>query len=170
MKNNQGMTSKPFKYDYLRYNIHNVLRPNWLLILSLFFLCRHIFLFVLVGLMGLRGGGAPGMKVLVEMLNPVYNITDILPAMMFYVMSVRSPKAKTLPRWLWKHGRLLVFLSIATFLIVFAFRTQLALSTYGAVEWVVIAVNVLIALYIGLSGFIRDLFNEFPAVHEPESP
>jgi len=46
----------------------------------------------------------------------------------------------------------------------------LALSTYGAVEWVVIAVNVLIALYIGLSGFIRDLFNEFPAVHEPESP
>ena len=101
------MTSEPFKYDYLRYNIHNVLRPNWLLILSLFFLCRHIFLFVLVGLMGLRGGGAPGMKVLVEMLNPVYNITDILPAMMFYVMSVRSPKAKTLPRWLWKHGRLL---------------------------------------------------------------
>jgi len=89
---------------------------------------------------------------------------------MFYVMSVRSPKAKILPRWLWKHGRLLVFLSIATFLIVFAFRTQLALSTYGAVEWVVIAVNVLTALYIGLSGFIRDLFNEFPAVHEPESP
>ena len=28
------MTKEKFKYDYLRYNVHGVLRPNWLLKLN----------------------------------------------------------------------------------------------------------------------------------------
>lgn len=162
------MTDKKFKYDYLRYNLHGVLRPNWLLKLSLLFLCRHILVLILLVGMSIKGGMKPGTEYLAELLSPVYNITDFLPAMLLYAMGARGPKAKAMTRWIWKHGRQLILFSVALFLFMFGLRTQLAFATYGAVEWAIIAVNGLIALYIGRSDFIRDLFKEFPTPPDPE--
>ena len=42
------MTNEAYKYDYLRYNVHGVLRPNLLLKLILLFLCRHIAMLLLI--------------------------------------------------------------------------------------------------------------------------
>ncbi|MFP6899977.1 MAG: DUF2919 family protein, partial [Opitutales bacterium] len=156
------MTKEKFKYDYLRYNVHGVLRPNWLLKLSLLFLCRHILMLILIGGMSFKGGQKGGTELLVELLNPVYNITDLLPLLLLLVMGLRNPKANTVPRWIWKQGPWLMLFSIALFLTILGFRTQLALSTFGAVEWAMIAANGLIAFYIATSPYIRDLFNEFP--------
>ena len=156
------MTQETFKYDYLCYTVHGVLRPNWQLKLSLVFLCRHILMLILIGGMSFKGGQKGGTELLVELLNPVYNITDLLPLLLLLVMGLRNPKAKAVPRWIWKQGRWLMLFSIALFLTILGFRTQLALSTYGTVEWAMIAANGLIAFYIATSPYIRDLFNEFP--------
>ncbi|MDA1091430.1 MAG: DUF2919 family protein [Proteobacteria bacterium] len=164
------MSNKTFKYDYLRYNVDGVLRPNWPLILSLVFLCRHILLLFMIGAMSFKRGPRQGTEYLIDFLSPVYNITDILPLALLLVIGLRSPKAKALPRLIWKHGRWLMLFSITLFLALFGYRTQLALSTYGPVEWAVIAANGLIAFYIWTSPFIRDLFNEFPSPIETETP
>lgn len=164
------MPNETFKYDYLRYNAHGVLRPNWPLKLSLLFLCRHILMLFLLGGMSFKGGLKPGTEYLVELLNPVYNITDILPAMVLFAMSARRPTAGAFPRWAWKHGRQMILFSIALFLAIFFFRTQFAFATYGIVEWAVIAANGFIGTYIGTSRYIRDLFNEFPPPPQEETP
>ncbi len=164
------MTNEAFKYGYLRYNVHGVLRPNLQLKLSLLFLCRRILMLFLADGMNFKGRAKPETAYLVQLLNPVYNITDILPALVSYAMGARTTKAKAAIHWIWKHGRQLILFSVVLFLAIFGFRTQWALSAYGAVEWAVITANVLIALYIGTPRFIRDLFNEFPPPIEQKSP
>lgn len=165
----ESTIEKPFKYHYLKYNHDGVLRPNWPLRLSLIFLCRHILMIVLIGGMSFKGGINPDMKIFLNMLEPAYFFTDVPGVMMLYVMLARRPNAGPAVRWIWRHGRQLILLSVTLFLILFAIRTRLDIAAYETAEWTIIGANMIVAVYIATSGYIRDLFREFPERPETEA-
>lgn len=105
------MKHEKFKYQYLRYNQHFVLRASLSLILIMCFLCKDIFLVAIVGASLFKGGGGQGSD-LIALVSPVYIFASLPVFALFYGLVMRQPDAGYLPRLIWENGRYLLFLSI----------------------------------------------------------
>ncbi|MFQ5766026.1 MAG: DUF2919 family protein [Rhodospirillales bacterium] len=155
------MDQKPFKYDFMRYNQYGVLRPNWPFKLSLAFLCRHIVVLVILGAMMLKRSSGTEMANILPLLDKSYIIADLPAVALVYVMGARRPHAGAGLRWIWRHGREMIFCSIALFFLITLYRNGLAFALYQPIEWMMIAGNVVVA-YVAMSRYVRDLLAEFP--------
>ncbi len=164
------MTETPFKYHFMRYNQHGVLRPNLPFILSLLFLSRHILLLFALGGMQLKGRDGSAMEHLTPLLDKSYIISDLPAGALLFMMLARRPSAQASARWVWRHGRNLIFCSVGLYLVIVTIRNGFVFSQYAPVEWAMIALNVVVAVYAGISEYLRDLFAEFPPPPADDKP
>lgn len=156
------MTETPFKYHFMRYNQYGVLRPNLPFILSLLFLSRHILLLIALGGMQIKRSGGSAMEHIIPLLDRSFIISDLPAAAILFMMLARRPTAQASARWVWRHGRNLIFCSVGLYLVIVTIRNGFVFSQYAPVEWAMIVTNVMVAVYAGVSEYLRDLFNEFP--------
>lgn len=158
----EPVDQKPFKYEFLRYNQYGVLRPNWPFMLSLAFLCRHIALLIILGAAMFKSKGGPGLEHILPLLDKAYIVADLPAAALVYVIGARRPDAGAVPRWIWRHGREMIFCSAALFFLITLVRNGLAFGLYQPVEWAMIAGTLVVAGYVAKSPYIRDMLDEFP--------
>ncbi len=84
------MGETPYKYHFMRYNQYGVLRPNWLVKLILFFLCRHLLLMLAFAAMTFRRMSGADMGHLLPLLDRAYIIADLPVLMVLFVMGARQ--------------------------------------------------------------------------------
>jgi hypothetical protein len=90
-------------YGVGSYDDFFCLRPPWLLIASLIFLCRSI---VAIGAFGLGGNGAEDVLSFVDKGALWSGCLAAVPALLvLYAAVARAPTAPAFVKWSWKHGR-----------------------------------------------------------------
>lgn len=155
------LTDRKFKYDYLRYNRHHVLRPGSVLIGTLCFLIKDMFLIAIVGASALRGGGSQSSELL-NLIHPVFFFSNLPVLAVFYALGMRQPSASALPRLIWKNGRYLIMFAALFYVFLLFHIRGYALLKVGILDGIAIGINAIIFGYIFMSPFIKDLFSEFP--------
>ncbi len=158
-------------YDYRRYNKYDQLKPDWRFWLTVVFLSRHVVGFVLVSMSGSgvggRGGGvgrdAIDLGGVIALIEPIYMIADIPALVLLYALGARMPKSGAAVRSVWGAGRSLIIASVAIYLALFSLTRGLDVAAYGPATWVTLALSALIAAYAVRSGYLKDMFAQFPA-------
>ncbi len=156
------MNSEKYKYDFLRYNKYHVLRPNVLLLLALAFLCKDIVLIMVVGAGSFKGGAGPGMSNLASLISPKMIVSDLPVIAVVFSLIFRRPEAGRLVRFFWKHGRLLIALSIVIYILLVLEQRDFQFLRLGLLEMALIGADLLIAAYVFSSRLVKDIFAEFP--------
>jgi hypothetical protein len=153
------------KYGLDSYDDFLCLRPPWLLIASLIFLCRGVFIFVLVAA---SRGVATRFDYLgdTETFGVGSSLATVPAALVLYALGARGPSAPVFVRWIWMRGRALVTLSALAYIYLSTLGAQL-----GPLGWVndtaVAAKAMLLAElgiigYVSLSSRVRQTFRDFP--------
>ncbi len=163
-------------YHYRHYNKYDQLRPHWGFWLTILFLTRHIVGFILVSMSG-RGGGRVGvgreaieLGDVMSLIEPIYMIADIPALALLYALGSRMPKSGAAVRWVWGAGRPLIIASVAVYLALFALTRGADVASFGLATWVSLALNLLVIGYVLKSGYMKDMFGQFPAADaNPES-
>lgn len=151
------------KYGLHSYDDYLCLRPSWLLIASLIFLCRGLAAYALVGV---SGGVPAGLNSLVDTDTLWSGVLAAAPAaMVLYAFTSRVPTAPKFVRWIWTHGRAFVALSVASYIAIAAVQYGADLRRWLASPLEVKAmavVEVAILAYVFLSPRVRQSFLDFP--------
>ena len=152
------------KYDLNDYDSHLALRPSWLMIASMLFLCRGWLLLLLIGV-----SNVAGVSVEIDDLVPtdyVWQglIAGVPSALTLYAWLVRVPTAKAFVRAIWRNGRAL--LTLAALLHV----TLVFAAEWPSLRWLTEPVSALILLgdlwviaFVLLSRRVKDTFLDFPS-------
>jgi len=157
------MNDEKYKYDFLRYNLHHVLRPNALLLLILVYLCKDIILVMFIGVGSFKGGAQPGVSNLVNLVSPKMILSDLPAIAVAFSLILRTPNAGNIPRIIWKHGRSLIALSVILHILLMLMHREFQLFHLGMLEQILIGLDILTAVYVFSSRLVKDIFAEFPA-------
>lgn len=152
------------KYDLNDYDSHFALRPSWLLIASMLFLCRGWLLLLMIGV-----SNVAGVSVELDDLVPTDHVWEGLiagvPSMLtLYAWLVRVPTAKAFVRAIWRNGRKLLTLS-ALLHIALVFAAEWP-STRWLLEPVAAAIflgDLWVIAFVWLSRRVTDTFLDFPS-------
>lgn len=156
------MTGPARKYDYTRYNQYDVLRLNWAYWMITLFLSHHLLLLMLIGVSAGRGGGGPRNPALAALVDPVFFVSDLPALILLFTAGARLPKSGKLPRFLWRQGRYLLLSSSTLYLGLLSWRQGFDLFGFQPVTWGLIVINLILMAYVMKSGYLRDLFSQFP--------
>lgn len=161
------MATKPKKVEnpfaeFRRFNRYGVLRVRWPFWLVMVLLIRHLLLLMIIGLSH-RGAAGSSMGTIATLIDPKFIPADVPALILLFATGARVPKSGAMARFLWRNGRILMTLSIATFLGTLAWREGVVLPHYTLIEAGAIGGNLALLVYIWLSRYLRELFAQFPA-------
>lgn len=155
------------KYSPWSFDEDYCLKPPFLLTAAMVYLCRSFLFMMLIVASATRGRSSGGME---EFLpsgdHPMSVGLTALPALfVLYARLRRSPKAGSVVRWIWKHGRLLMGLSA-----VLEIGAGILLLTGNSDEsraadlfrMSMLFIDIYILLYVSISRHVRDVFSDFP--------
>ena len=157
------MTTPAQKYDYTCYNQHDVLRLNWAYWAITLFLSRHVILFMLISVSAGRGGGGPRNPELAALLDPILFVSDLPALMLLFLAGARLPKSGRNTRYLWRQGRYLLLMSSGLYIGLLLWQEHFDFARFDPVTWGLAALNMCLMIYVMKSGYLRDLFVQFPA-------
>jgi hypothetical protein len=156
-----GKIENPFA-EYRHNNRYGVLRVRWPFWLVMVLLLRHLLLLLMIGLSH-RGAAGDSVGAFATLIDPKFIPADAPAVILLFATGARVPKSGALARFLWRNGRMLMTLSIATFLGILFWREGHAIARYTLFDAGEIAANLALVAYIWLSRYLRDLFAQFPA-------
>lgn len=162
------MTAPARKYDYSCYNQYDVLRLNWAFWAITLFLSRHVILFILIGVSAGRGGGGPRNPELAALLDPILFVSDLPALLVLFLAGARLPKSGRAARFLWRQGRSLLLLSLALYVALLLWQQRFDVLGFEPVTWALFVLSLVLMAYVLKSGYLQDLFQQFPAP-EPEA-
>jgi hypothetical protein len=148
--------------EYRHNNRYGVLRVRWPFWLVMVLLLRHLLLLLMIGLSH-RGAAGDSVGAFATLIDPKFIPADAPAVILLFATGARVPKSGALARFLWRNGRMLMTLSIATFLGILFWREGHAIARYTLFDAGEIAANLALVAYIWLSRYLRDLFAQFPA-------
>jgi len=148
--------------EYRRYNRYGVLRVRWPFWLVMVVLMRHLLLLMMIGLSH-RGAAGDSMRTIASLIDPMFIPADVPALILLFTVGARVPNSGSLARFLWRHGKIVMTLSIATFLGIMVWRQGFVLARYSPADAAEIGVNLALLVYLWLSRYLRDLFSQFPA-------
>jgi hypothetical protein len=153
-----------------RFGLHNYddflcLRPSWLLIAGLIFLCRGLIAYLLVGVA--KGVVPAGLIDVVGTETLLSGCLAAAPAVLvLYALAARVPTAPAVVRWIWRHGRALMALSAVWYIALAV--PQLGPDPHRWLTRGPLTVKVLVAAELGLVAYlfwssrVRQAFLDFP--------
>lgn len=162
------MTNADRKYHYSCYNHYDVLRLNWAYWAITLFLSRHVILFMLISISAGRGGGGPRNPELAALLDPILFVSDLPALLLLFLAGARLPKSGRATRFLWRQGRILLLSSLALYVALLLWQQGFDVLGFEPVSWGLFGLNLILMVYVMKSGYLRDLFQQFPAP-EPEA-
>jgi hypothetical protein len=152
------------KYGLHSYDDHLCLRPSRPLIACLIFLCRGV---IVVALLALSGGFEGPLSGVVDVDTLWSGCLAAAPAVvLLYALGARQPTARAFVRWIWRHGRGLMWLSAVSYVALAV--AQLGtdprrwLSSSPSAKALILAELAIIA-YAFLSSRVRQTFLDFPS-------
>ena len=148
--------------EHRRYNRYGVLRVRWPFWLVMVALMRHLLLLLMIGLSH-RGAAGDSIGVMATLIDPKFIPADVPAVILLFADGARVPSSGGLARFLWRHGKILMTLSIATFLGIMVWRQGFVPARYSPADVAEIGVNLALLVYVWLSRYLRDLFAQFPA-------
>lgn len=152
------------KYGLASYDDFFCLRPPWLLIASLLFMCRSLAALALFGMTGADGDSSLSSFIDTELLGR--GALAAVPALLvFCALGARVPTASAPVRWIWRHGRALVVLSALCHIAVPAAHYASVRGWIGSppITKAFALIDIVIIVYVFLSSHVRQAFLEFPA-------
>lgn len=153
----------PAKYDLDDYDAHFALRPSWLLIATMIFLCRGWLMLMLLGVSNFAG-----VSVELDDLIPTDHVWEGLiagvpAALTLYAWLVRVPSAKALVRAIWRNGRkLLIASALLHSALVFATEWPSMHWLSEPVSAVILAGDLWVIAFVLFSERVKDTFLDFP--------
>ena len=160
----EPMNSEKFKYDFLRYNHHHVLRPNFLLQIICIYFLKDLFVMVVVAAGAFKAKGmSPEISVLLDLVSPRLLFANFPIALIGYGLINRHPQAGSLPRRIWKNDRWLILLAAIIHTGLLLGSTIKIDTSGGIVVLTLIGLNIAAVAYIFRSKLVADVFAEFPA-------
>ena len=157
------MKNVKFKYNFMKYNQYDVLRPSLLLFLILFFLCKDFFMVLIVGAAAFKSkGGGGGLSDLIALVSPTFFFADLPIIGLLYAIGARRPDGGKMPRFFWHKGQYMILLSIILYTLILSSLRGFDISNFSLLDWVVVALNLAVLAYVFSSEFIKDTFAEFP--------
>jgi hypothetical protein len=150
----------PRKYEYGSYDQFFCLKPPLLLILAIVFLCRGFLMPFIVLIASLKRTAGDTAALVSGSEHAVAMLAAVPAVVVLYAMIRRSPAANRFARWAWKHGRLLLTLSILFDVSVGIVTLHLHESALTPVRLIL---DVYILFYIHTARRVKDTFSDFPA-------
>ena len=164
------MTQK-YKYHFLKYNRHHVLKLNFLLVLSMVFLTKETILTLMAAASAFKSKGAANTAGLYLLIDTSLWPTNLPVLALWWSYMKRSPEGSNVARRVWHNGRYLITLSAFLGAAIFINNHWSNLFSYSPMHFGLLGVYSLILLYVTLSSFVADLFKEFPdQPNIPEKP
>ena len=153
------------RYGFGSYDDFFCLRPSWVLIASLIYLCRSL---VAVIAFGLGGDGAEMLLGRIVSTETLWAgcVASIPALLVLYAVVARVPRAPAFVQRTWKHGQALVSLSALCHVAVAASRYTSNPRHWHAsslMERAVVLADLAIVAYVLLSSRVRQTFLEFPS-------
>lgn len=148
--------------EYRRFNRYGVLRVRWPFWLVMVVLMRHLLLLMMIGLSH-KGAAGDSMREIASLIDPQFIPADVPALILLFTVGARVPKSGALARFLWRHGKIIMMLSIATFIGIMLWRQRFVPARYSIADAVELGVNLALLVYIWLSRYLRELFAQFPA-------
>jgi hypothetical protein len=151
------------KYGFHNYDDFFCLRPPWLLIAALIYLCRSL---VGIAMSGLAGGVPPGLGDVVDTDMLWAGCVAALPALLLlYAFGARVEGAPAFVRWIWGHGRALVAVSVAMHIAVAAAQLGVEPRSWlgsSLAEKAVVLADLAVVVYVFSSARVKQTFLDFP--------
>jgi hypothetical protein len=164
------MTQK-YKYHFLKYNRHHVLKLNFLLVLSMVFLTKETILTVMAAASAFKSKGAANTAGLYFLIDTSLWPTNLPVLALWWSYMKRSPESSSVAQRIWHNGRYLIAVSAFLGAAIFISNHRSDLVSYSPMHFGILGVYSSILLYVTLSSFVTDLFKEFPdQTNSPEKP
>ena len=154
--------SEKFKYEYWRYDKHFVLKPPLALKISLVVLCKDLILSLLLGATNFKSKGSSLGSDAVDIVQPVFILSALPAAALFLAMVARGPDAGTITRFVWRNGRILITLSVLTYLALFLASFGFEIRNYSVTHGFMFLAYAIILTHCWRSTLLKDVFLEFP--------
>ncbi len=97
------------------------------------------------------------------LVEPWFLIADAPAILLLNVAANRVPKAGMAARFIWRHGRWVVALSVALYAGILGWLGLDEATRLDSIAWASLAVSVAIGLYAWFGRYPQDLFASFPA-------
>lgn len=157
------MPGDPSKYDYLRYNHHNVLRITFIVWAIGLFLSRDLLFLFMVGVSKGRSGNNPAPPAQ-DVIPDLTLVFAAIPAVIVLIAAgARLPRSGTAARFVWRWGREFLLASVILYFVILGWTNGPDIAAIGPITWGFVVINLLIAAYLLSSSYIKDLFAEFPS-------
>jgi hypothetical protein len=155
------------RYPYYRYDFRGTLRLRFLDWAWLGFLARHVLFVVVLAVSSTKGQDGSVGKVFGALVEPWFLIADVPAILLLTVAANRVPKAGWAARFVWRHGRWFVALSVLLYAGILAWLAIEDATTIDPIAWASLAASVAVAFYAWFGRYPKDLFASFPARGQP---
>jgi hypothetical protein len=142
-----------------------VLKPGLFLTLIVAALSRFLFygpLSLLASRGGITGGNSYIDVSVLSVDSPFPMLASIPPVVMLYILVARNSASRELTRNIWKHGRLILLVSVVCQLVLQIAEVAMA-GVAGLPVLVGMIVTAYCTFYLATSGRVRDVFASFPS-------
>lgn len=151
------------KYHLEDYDRFFSLRPSWLMVATMVFLCRGWLL-----LLVMAASAMAGISIELSDISPTDHvwsglIAGVPAALVLYCVWARRPDARGWVRSVWRNGRLLLAVSALLHVaLTVASEGTRALRSISPLAVTVLLVDLWIVTYVVLSARVKDTFSDFP--------
>ena len=151
-------------YSIDDFTDHGVLKPGLFLTLIVMVLSRFL-LYGPLSLLASRGGITGGNSYIdVSVLSvdsPFLMLASIPPVVILYILVARNNGSSDLIRNIWKHGRLILLVSVVCQLVLQVVEVVMS-GIAGLPVLAGVIVTAYCTFYVATSGRVRDVFASFP--------
>ena len=138
-----------------------VLKPGLFLTLIVAVLSRFLF-YGPLSLLASRGGNSYIDVSVLSVDSPLLMLASIPPVVILYILVARNSASRELIRNIWKHGRLILLVSVVCQLVLQIAEVAMA-GVAGLLVLVGMIVTAYCTFYLATSGRVRDVFASFPS-------
>ena len=160
-----------YVYPPEAYDPHACLKPSLGMIFTLAYGARHLA-FVFLGYLPLLPGQAD-LAFLKSTLSPALVLSDVPALLLLLAWRNRNPAAAPLWSWLWRHGQVILLLTLCVQFALLLFTTALPHHLRQTANSGLLAIGYLtlhgyVILYWISSRRVRAVFREFPVLPGPK--
>lgn len=155
---------KTYKYNYRRYNEHDVLKVNLPTLAGVLYLSRHVLGLFVIG-MALRGGRSGKIEAggaFDGLFEPIYMVADIPALLVLLAIFCRHPKSGRSVRLIWRTAPYLLLLSAVLYLGLLADQIGLNVAALTPAIWMSVVLTIAVVGYVFAAPYACDLFHQFP--------
>ena len=157
------MSTEKFKYDFLRYNRHMVLKPHGLLIAIFLYYLKDLLIVVAIAATAFKARGASSeLNAIMALATPKMIFSNFPVLLIVYAWAHRNPNGADFVRTIWRNGRHLILVAAVINSVMIWIQPIPPGNLIFGIFLGLMALNIITVIYIYRAEQVRDVFAEFP--------